>query len=576
MSTSSKRRDEGFTLVEVMVAMGLTAVVLVAALPALLSMLRSSVTVKKDTRAKNLTQERVEQLRDLRFHIDRQNGPFLDLLDIYYTNAKAAAPVTTLSVGGTTLTGQYVATGTPAAGEPSVPFYRTSVSNVNGAAGFSQVITAQFLGPDGSPVPAARFQDRYDSQTVGQDQAPTLLVGMTVITKWTDGTRAKSYRTYTRVTDGRSALPVIQTQAKAIAVDVTSTAADGTTLELQEGTASSDGAQSSGSTVSGFAAGALATRTGAATITGAQAQFNLPTSGVTATGATSPQAGSSCSWYGFGRTAVTNVTGDISTGLPKAPADVDSTTPSSTFGASVGDNSGGGCGLLSFDNTVGGGIARTSDALGFEMGSGPYVRIPDTASGSAAAVGGNAFVSSNVLTSIPQKSTAGASAFTKRKVVLFPNNPESGGQGLMSVTLDSASVTCASGSSTTDGTVVGKYNLTVGWWGRLASEATASWRTATWVYDSSASTPMVQTGAAWNPTGTFLGNGLRLSDVITTSIAGTSPATVNTGANTGLRGFTNGVLTLTTASTLTNELVAGYSAIKVQVGQLTCVADDQR
>jgi hypothetical protein len=33
---------------------------------------------------------------------------------------------------------------------------------------------------------------------------------------------------------------------------------------------------------------------------------------------------------------------------------------------------------------------------------------------------------------------------------------------------------------------------------------------------------------------------------------------------------------MTSASTLTNEPAAGYSAITVQLGQLTCVADDQR
>lgn len=577
-----RRRDEGFTLVEVMIAMGLTALVMTAALPAFIAMLRSSVSVKLDTKAKNLTQERLEQLRDLRFHIDRQNGPFLDLLDIYYTDAKSAGTPTTQTIGGTALTGRYVASGAAANGEPAAPFYRVTTGAISGASGFTQRILTQFLGPDGAVVPASRFQNVYDSQTVGRDQAPSLMVGVTVITTWKSAGKTKTAKAYSRIAEGRAAAPIIQTQARAVAIDVTSTAADGTTLQLQEGVASADGSQSSGSTVSGYASGAIATLSGSAPISGLISQFNLPTEAVTTTGSASPQSGSGCQWYGFGHSGVNNVTGDVSTGLPKAPSNVDAATPVNTLSGYIRDSGSGGCGLLSFDNLHGGGLARpTGDPIGDQMGAAPYVSIADTATGSAAAVSGAAYVSSNVLTSIPQKSTAGASAFAKRKVVLFPNNPESGGQGLVSVTLNSASVDCASGSSTADGTVIGKYSVTMGWWGQKITapiDASPRWHTATWTYNSSTSaTPVLASGSdTWDPSTTRLGNGLMLNQVIVSSLAGSAPAVVNVGATSGLRGFTSGIVSLSTASTLTNELGAGYSAIKVQLGQLTCVADDQR
>ena len=57
---------------------------------------------------------------------------------------------------------------------------------------------------------------------------------------------------------------MIQTQARAVAVDMTSNAADTSTLELQAGVMKLDGAQSSGSSVSGYVTGALATPTGVA------------------------------------------------------------------------------------------------------------------------------------------------------------------------------------------------------------------------------------------------------------------------------------------------------------------------
>jgi len=346
--------------------------------------------------------------------------------------------------------------------------------------------------------------------------------------------------------------------------------------------ASADGSQSSGSTVSGYATGALATRTGSSAVSGLLSQFNLPTQSVTSTGASDPQSGSGCGWYAFGHSAVTDVTGDVSTGLPKAPTDVDSATPANALSGYITDTGGGACGLLSYDNLYGGGLARpVGDLVGDEMGSAPYVKIADTAGGSAAAVSGATYVVSNVLTATPQKSTSGAAAFAKRQVVLFPNNGESGGKGLVSVTLSSASVDCASGSSGADGTVVGKYSVTLGWWGQKMTaplDASPRWHTATWTYDSgSSATPVLAGGSdTWDPANTRLGNGLMLNQLIVSSLTGSAPSVVNVGATSGLRGFTNGILSLSTASTLTNEAGAGYSAVKLQIGQLTCVADDQR
>jgi Tfp pilus assembly protein PilV len=572
-----RREDaEGFTLIEVMVALGLVMLVMAVSLPAFLGMITSSVATKKDTTAKNLSQERIEQLRDLRFHIDRQNGPFLDLLDIYYTNAKSASPTTTLTIGGTSLTGQYVASAAAANGEPAGPFYRTTTGAINGQTGYTEVVDAQFLGPGGAVIPAGRFQDVYDSQVVGKDQPPSLMVGITVITRWTYGGATKQFVTQTRLTDGRTEAPIIQTQGRAVAVDVTSTAVNGSTLELQEGVASADGAQASGSNAAGYATGAIATQTGVAPVSGWLTQFNLPTQPLSSSGSTNAQSGPACSWYGFGRTGLSNVNGDISTGLPKAPTNVDAATPPNTLSGYVTDNSGGGCGLLSFDNLLGGGLGLTdATTLGHEMGLAPYVRIADTGSGSAAAVSGAAYVTSNALTTIPQKSKSGSAAFITRETTLFPNNPESGGRGLVSVTLSQASVDCASGSTGADGTVVGKYTLTLGWWGKGFGESVASWHTAAWTYDSSTGNPPSMSGATWDPTRTVLANGTTLSQLVTASLA-PNPAVVNVGSSSGLRGFTSGILTLTTASTATNEAGPGYSAIKVQIGQLTCVADDQR
>jgi hypothetical protein len=376
---------------------------------------------------------------------------------------------------------------------------------------------------------------------------------------------------------------VIQSQARAVAVDMTSNAADTSTLELQAGVVKLDGAQSSGSSVSGYVTGALATRTGVAPATGKVTQFALPSQGVTSTGSTSAQTfGAGCSWWGFGKTDTSNVTADVSAGLPLSPANVGASAPFNTATGFISKNSSGTCGALSYDNLAGTGIARLPiDPIGYEMGTAPYVQIPDLP-GSGASISGSGYVTSNPLPTSPQQTKAGAAASMAASLVLFANNPEAtynatiGSKGLVAAILDQSSVDCVSGTSSVNGTIVGKYAFRLFWWGKGTADAAARWHTATWTYDSSINAAAVLTAGSdvWDPTNTVLGNGRRLSELVQSS--GTAPNIVATGASNGLRGFPTGVFTLTTAPTLFNESSPGFSAINVQLGQLSCVADDQR
>ena len=578
MSISDRRKgdDAGFTLVEVLVALLLLSVVMVSVLPLIISTLRATSLTKVHTQAKNLGQERLEQVKDLRYHIDRQNGPFLDVLDLYYTNATVGAPATSIAASGGTLTGSYVPAGTGTNGEPVGPYFRVTTGALPGAGSYSQTIATQFLAANGSVLAAAGFQNAYDSQVVGNDRPPTLSVAVTVITSWTQSGVSKTFRTYTRITDGRPQAPVIQSQSRATAVEISSTAADGKTLNLKGAVVNLDGSQSSGSSVSGQVSGALASRTGDPAVTGWSAR--LPTT-TTTTPQVAAQSGTGCSWYGFGLTDGTPDSGSalssIAGGLPKAPANATDTTPStSVITTGVKANAGGAaCGMLSYDNLASGGIART-DAVGTAMVGAPFVTLPDT-SGSNFVVSSTGYVTSTPLLTNPQTTRAGGSAVMTQPVVLFPRSTASGSQaGLVTAQLISSSLTCTSGSST--GTVLGRYTVVLRWWGDGPMDSLPRWHTATWVYDSGLGTPPVLTGDAWDPSNTYLTNGLRLSDVVQLGNAASSPNIVSTGATTGLRGFPNGILTLSTASTLGNETVPGYSAIQVTLGQLTCVSDDHR
>lgn len=578
-----RRHDErGFSLVEIVIAMALLAMLLVAALPMFLSMVRGTVVTRQQTQAKNLAQERLEQIRDLRYHVDRQNGPFLDMLDIYYTNATASSPSTTVTVGGDSLTGRYIPSGGGTGGEPVAPYYRVQTSALSGATGFTQVVAAQFLEGDGrTVVPASRFQGTatsgYDSQAAGRDTPPTLMLGVTVITRWLQDGVEKTFRTYTTVTETRPERPVLQSQARSTAVDISSTAADGTTLQLQGGVASLDGAQSSGSSVSGYVTGALARRTGQAVQEGRNARFQLPGQPVALLGTGSSVVPAGCTWFGFGGTQVDNVSADVGTGLPKSPVNVDGATPRNVVSGRIIDNAGNTCGALSFTTVVDSGAQRT-DSVGNRMGPSPFAFLPDSG-GSGTSVQADAYVTATDLTASPQRTYSGARMSMGRAVRMFPNTPDNpkstaADYGLVTAKVTTATIDCTSGGGTAIGTVRAAYTAVLRWWGKSSTETVARWRQATWTYDSTTGTaPVLAAGSdTWNPAAIFLADGQPLSSVVSVEL----PKPVTEGGVNGLRGFSNGILSLASVGTLDAEVQPGSSAVQVKLGQLTCAADDQR
>jgi len=118
--------ETGFTLIEVIVALSIFGVVAVAALPLLVLGLKVSQMARVETLAKDLSQLRIERLRNLPFQVDRQNGPFVDLLDRYFTNVSSATSVS----DEPGCSGRYLAAAPGTGGAPSGPAYRVTCSTV--------------------------------------------------------------------------------------------------------------------------------------------------------------------------------------------------------------------------------------------------------------------------------------------------------------------------------------------------------------------------------------------------------------------------------------------------------------
>jgi prepilin-type N-terminal cleavage/methylation domain-containing protein len=566
--------DRGFTLIEVMVAMTVLALGAMAAVPLLISGAAAANHAKLNTQAKNLAQQRLERMRDLPFHVERQNGPYVDLLDQYYTNRSSA--VATRTFGAETSTGQWVGSGTPAAGEPAVPFYRVAVASMPGYPMFSQTIDTQFLRPNGSAVPSTQFA-AYDSQTEANDGPPTMLLGVTVLTKWTVKGKEHVFRLYTRIADSRGALSLLTSQGKAEFMRVKSTDASGNALSSDVASSVSNGNLSSGSVASIDVRAGFATDGVNPDVSAARWLATSP-SGVSTGNATAStvKAGSgTCGWTAFGTSSVSNATSAITGGVPLVPSNVGIASPPAnealTGLMANGSNS---CGLFSFNN------GTTAYALPVAP-SGELVRMPDPG-GNARSVTGSSWVRASDTSTNPHTVESGAAASSSQAVQILPGlSFVADGQGLVNVTLSSSRLTCSASvvpGSTQSQTSTGSYTVTISYWSATNNTGGGQRVTASYSWSSlsgPSADPLTQT--AMLPSNIVVyQNGattLRLSDFIS---SWSLLRSVTEGATNGVHAL-DGIFSLATVPTrLVGSLTDPASSVGVQVGKLSCVADDNR
>lgn len=568
----SNAAESGFTLIEVMVAMTVLALGAMAAIPLLISGAQAAHHAKLNTQAKNLAQLRVEKMRDLTFHVERQNGPYVDLLDQYYTSRSTTA--VTRTFGAETSVGQWVGTGTPAAGEPSVPFYRVTVASLPGYPMFSQVIDTQFMTVTGSVLPATAFPS-YDSQVEANDGPPTLLLGVTVLTKWQVRGKQKVFRTYTRIADSRGLQTLLTSQGRAQVARVTSGDSLGNALAADLALSTSNGNLSSGSAASidvraGFASDGVNADTVAANWL---ATSPAGTSTGNASANTTKAGSGTCGWAAFGQSEIGNATSTISSGVPLVPSAVDTASPpvNQAYSGirSTGSNP---CGLFGFSND------SAVSALPMAPGS-QLVRIPDVG-GNTLAVQAKSFVRASDLIASPHTVEAGGTAASTVPVQILPGLPfVTDGGGIVNVTLTSSSLLC--GASVVPGSAqsqssTASYNVTVSYW--QATNSTGGGQRVSTAYTwSSASAASADPLASLSPSSIVVyQNGtttLRLSDFVTSWAL---LRTVTEGATNGVHSL-DGVFSATTAPTrVLLGLPDPASTIGVQVGKLSCVADDNR
>ncbi len=567
MSTRTEhlRRQEasegGFTLIEVIVALSVFAVVAVAALPLVVVGIKTSQKARVETLAKDVSQLRIERMRNLPFQVDRQNGPFVDLLDRYFTNASGTSSPT----GEPDCTGQYLSNAPGTGGAPSGPAYRVTCTTLAEAAGFSQVVYVQFLKQTGVAVtPLAT----YDSQVVARDSAPSRLVGVTVLTSWDRLGRKGTLRTYTEMADAKSNRPLITTQAQAVALRVTSnSASEGRTLTAKAGEVKADGSLTTGSVAAVQTTGANLENVGVEQKTSSLQSASAPTnpagtadevngSELKAGSPASIGAGTwtDCGWGWFGKSAYGNVSATTVAGVPVVPSD-NTTDVTATTGSTTSRS-----GLLSSGNGCKDTLSGISYAFGFRnwlatptysLGLStvkPLVYVLDPNSGGGLA-GGRALGEASVTATDVLSSTRSSSAMARASVATVRMLPTASyPDGLVSAKLNSSQLVCKSGIPVTAG-----YSLTVNWPGGS--------KTISYPTDPAPVLPDPSTIS-------FTDGGVvrKLSDYLTWDVSKGVKEAGTTGSHSIDRVF----------GLTSPESVVGPGGLSVELGSLSCAAADNR
>lgn len=206
---ASSRADGGFTLVEVMVALGLLGVLVVAVLPQLVVGIRGNDLARSNTQAKGLAQAELERMRNLPFHVAPEAGDYIDVLDRYYRDlSPPTGPVSCgrserWTVPATSWTGYVPATAARCGWEPTGPLYRhvrtaaTGLSNPD-LTGYVVVTDTRFL-TNTTPATVVEPPPLYSSQVTGRATPPASQVAVTVTVFATRSTSHSSVTSSTQI-----------------------------------------------------------------------------------------------------------------------------------------------------------------------------------------------------------------------------------------------------------------------------------------------------------------------------------------------------------------------------------------
>jgi type II secretory pathway pseudopilin PulG len=568
----------GFTLVEVMVALGIVTLVLLALVPQLVVGIRSTGVAREITQTKGIAQGQIERMHNLPFHVAREAGQFVDVLDRYYPNRSTSpSGLTCTGADGNLVppavsaTGFVAGTGARCSYEPpaDTAFYRVVEKRSDPAMGdHTIVVDTQFLS-DGTPPAAVVPDSTYNSQTTGKDNPPSNQIGVTVAVFSHRFPTRKPVTLYTQIASQPPTFTRLRGRSGVRVLEIGSATLDGTNpvpLSLAGGVVNISGSVSTASKVTLNRGALTVTRGTGATAYGLSAVAGAPPAATTALQSlTADELPEGCVLVCWGASQLNSVLVSSDNGLPTVGS-TDSPARAAVTGAT---NNG-----LSFGNAVA--AADYDGSLDFAGNPINLVRLDTAASRSARTVSpcadpGSAYIAGAgyvVSTATEVQSCAAASATV---VEMFPTTTAS--NGVVRIELVAASARCQVQGATHVGTAAYDYQVVVDYWdnslGSSGGYRTVGPITATTTTDLLADVDMT----------TPVGAGKQLGDYIS-SWSSVTPGRVKEvdGANVAEVSIP-GVVTISTQPTRPDAALPPTdtpSVVSLTMGALSCYAEDRR
>lgn len=593
------RREAGFSLLEVVVAMGLFALVTASTLPMVLTATRAGLVAKLDTGAKALAQERFEYMRSLPYHLDNSASTGKDLLDQYYpAQSTKAAPIiaanalTAAQSGWVSEANTSVASTTQAGYRlPSEPptgaFYRVRHVPSGTDGNYTVFTSSQFLKADKTAYPASTFTSYRSVDaagnpvTDGTDSPPSALLGVTVTAYWTAGNLTKKFDMFSEISEGAAASALITAQSRAIALQITGTLDSVRKLDLAAGIVNADAALSTVAGATSSATGAHATITptldASDSVLGATASYTAePDDHVAGSSESAEQLldddGTVVAAYG--RTTHKNVKASVVSTPPSVATACTSTGGDCTSG-SVDANDG--TKPIYYNN-------RPSALLELLSGPAQPVAFVPGVSGSAPVVSGRGWITSSPVSAVGHSVTSGAEASlthasadgdeTGEGLTLRLLPTAQATEGLIQITLNSSRLVCtATGASSV--APVPSYSGKLRYWTYDPATGVGAYQTVTLTLTGNDPlqaidrTAVVVGGTATQPV--FLSQYIDEWGSLTSSAAAAAARVANNGNS-----VSSNIESLISLRTVPLRVLDPGSVVSVKVGALSCLAEDNR